>query len=216
MGTKLSSITEKTTIVDNDEFYIKNSEAANTERRVKSTNIEKYVKTRTRTQEIWIGAEAMLPNVVNGASFASKELPTNDVMISALLFDKTVSESAQFTWTPPKNWNAGTVRAKAVWTCENGNAAETIDLDIAALALADGDDIDTAFGTPQNVTDTWQADNKKHETAFSSAITIAGSPAAGETVIFKVSRDVASDDLDTDLELVGIVLEYSINNLGTT
>jgi len=168
------------------------------------------------TEELWIGAEAMVSTTTNGAAFASRELPTNDVMISTFAYDTTTSESAQFTWTPPLNWNAGTVRFKLYWTNAAGLATETIDFDLAAVAFADNDAIDAAFGTAQNVTDTFLAQNDMHITAFSAAITIAGSPVAGEAVIFKLSRDVVADNLTGDAEVIGILLEYTITELGTT
>jgi hypothetical protein len=90
--------------------------------------------TLNQTQEIWIGAEAMLASATNGAEFASRELATNDVMISAFKFDAASSESAQFTWTPPNNWNGGTLRFKLYWTNAAGLTTETVDFDLAAVA----------------------------------------------------------------------------------
>lgn len=170
----------------------------------------------TETQEIWIGAEAMISTSTNGAEFASRELATNDVMISAMKFDASTSESAQFTWTPPANWNAGTIRFKAYWTNAAGLTTETIDFDLAAVAFANDDPLDTAFGTAQNVTDTWIAQDDLHVSGYSSAITISGSPAAGEMIVFKLSRDTASDDLTGDAEIIGVMLEYTVNDIGTT
>ena len=80
---------------------------------------------------------------------------------------------------------------------------------IAGVAFANDNPMDTAVGTAQNVTDTWIADDDLHVTSYSSAITIAGSPAAGELVVFQLSRDVAADDLGVDAEVVGVLLEYS-------
>ena len=73
------------------------------------------------------------------------------------------------------------------------------------------DAMDTAFGTAQNVTDTWIADNDLHVTSYSSAITIAGSPVAGELVKLQLSRDTASDTLGVDAEVVSVLIEYSTN-----
>ena len=168
------------------------------------------------TQDLWIGAEAMVPNTTNGAEFASRELPTNDVMISAMKFYTKTAELAQFTCTPPGKWNAGTVKFTAYWTNGAGLTTETIDFDLAAVALANDDPLDTAFGTAANITDTWIAQDDLHISAQSAAITIAGSPAAGEMVIFRLSRDVAADNMTGDVEIIGIQLEYTINDIGTT
>jgi hypothetical protein len=145
--------------------------------------------------KIYIPAGAMYTVTTNGAEYASRELATNDIMLSSFKFDKTTSEKAQFNWATPANWNAGTVRAKLYWSCTGGGAADTVDMDLAAVGLANDNPMDTAVGTPQNMTDTWIADDDLHISAYSSAITISGSPVAGELVVFQLSRDVASDNL---------------------
>ena len=172
--------------------------------------------TLTETEEVWIPAGSFTSSTTNGAEITSRETTTNTVNYHYAAFDTTTSESAWFTWTPPANWNAGTVRFKLYWTNTAGLTTETIDFDLAAVAFANDDALDTAVGTAQNVTDTWLAQGDLHVTAFSSAITIAGSPAAGEEVHFKLSRDVASDNLTGDADVIGIILEYTVNDIGTT
>ena len=172
--------------------------------------------TLTETEEIWIPAGSFTSATTNGAEITSRETTTNVVNYHYAAFDTTTSEIAWFTWTPPANWNAGTVRFKLYWTNTAGLTTETIDFDLAAVAFADDDPLDTAVGTAANVTDTWIAQGDLHITAYSSAITIAGSPAAGEEVHFKLSRDVASDNLTGDADVIGVLLEYSVNDIGTT
>jgi hypothetical protein len=172
--------------------------------------------TLTETEEIWIPAGSFTSATTNGAEITSRETTTNAVNYHYAAFDTTTSEIAWFTWTPPANWNAGTVRFKLYWTNTAGLTTETIDFDLAAVAFDNDDPIDTAVGTASNVTDTWIAQNDLHITAYSSAITIAGSPAAGEEVHFKLSRDVASDNLTGDCDVIGIILEYTVDDIGTT
>lgn len=172
--------------------------------------------TLTETQEIWIPAGSFTSSTTNGAEITSRETTTNNVNYHYAGFDTTTSESAWFTWTPPANWDAGTVRFKLYWTNTGGSAAQTIDFDLAAVSFADDDALDTAVGTAQSVTDTFIAQNDLHISSFSSAITVAGSPVAGEEVHFKLSRDVSSDDLAGDCDVIGIILEFSVNDIGTT
>ena len=172
--------------------------------------------TLTETEEIWIPAGSFTSATTNGAEITSRETSSNVVNYHYAAFDTTTSEIAWFTWTPPANWNAGTVRFKLYWTNTAGLTTETIDFDLAAVAFADDDALDTAVGTAQNVTDTWIAQGDLHITAYSSAITIAGTPAAGEEVHFKLSRDIASDNLTGDADVIGVPLEYSVNDIGTT
>lgn len=161
------------------------------------------------THELYIPAGAMYTVTTNGADYTTRELATNDIMVSSFNFDTTTAEKAQFNWATPANWDAGTVRFKLYWTTTGGSSAQTIDFDLAAVAFADNDAMDTAVGSAANVTDTWITDNDLHVTSYSSAITIAGSPVAGELVVFQLSRDTASDNLGVDAEIVGILLEYS-------
>lgn len=172
--------------------------------------------TLTETEEIWIPAGSFTSATTNGAEITSRETSSNVVNYHYAGFDTTTSEIAWFTWTPPANWNAGTVRFKLYWTNTAGLSTETIDFDLSAVAFADDDALDTAVGTPQNITDTFIAQGDLHISSYSSAITIAGSPTAGEEVHFKLSRDVASDNLTGDCDVIGILLEYSVNDIGTT
>jgi hypothetical protein len=161
------------------------------------------------THELYIPAGAMYTVTTNGADYATRELATNDIMISCFAFDTTTAQKTQFNWATPANWDAGTVKFKLYWTTTGGSSTQTVDFDLAGVGFANDNPMDTAVGTPQNVTDTWIADDDLHVSAYSSAITISGSPAAGELVVFQLSRDVAADDLGVDAEVVGVLLEYS-------
>jgi hypothetical protein len=50
-------------------------------------------------------------------------------------------------------------------------------------------------------------------TAASSAVTIAGSPAAGELCAFRIFRDISdgNDDMTEDARLIGIKIIYTTN-----
>ena len=161
------------------------------------------------THELYIPGGAMYTVTTNGADFASRELATNDIMISGFNFDTTTAQKTQFNWATPANWDAGTIRFKLYWTTTGGSSSQTIDFDLAGVAFANDNPLDTAVGTAANVTDTWIADDDLHVTSYSSAITIAGTPVAGEMVVFQLSRDVASDDLAVDCEVLGVLIEYS-------
>jgi hypothetical protein len=97
-----------------------------------------------------------------------------------------------------------------------GLTTETVDFDLAAVAFGNDDGLDAAFGTAQSVVDTWIAQDDLHVTGFSVGLTVGGSPVAGEMIVFRLSRDVASDDLTGDAEVIGLVLEYGINDIGTS
>lgn len=60
--------------------------------------------------------------------------------------------------------------------------------DLAGVAFSNDDAQDTAFGTAVVVTDTGGTTNDLYVTAESSAVTIAGTPAAGDLVFFRLRR----------------------------
>ncbi len=164
--------------------------------------------------DVWIGAASMRGRVTAGAGDSNglaerRELATNDVNIDFMAFDAASAEHAYFNVTWPAGWNNGTVKFTLYWTNAAGLTTETIDFDLAAVAFANDNPLDTAFGTAQNVTDTWLAQDDLHITAQSAAITIAGAPAAGEFIVFNLSRDVAADNLTGDCQVLGILLELT-------
>lgn len=174
------------------------------------------VTTLTETVEQSIPAGAFVSATTNGAEITTRETTTNVVNYAYAGFDTTTSEIAWIQWTTPPNWDAGTIRFRLDWTNLAGLTTETIDFDLAGVALADNDALDTAVGTAQNVTDTWIAQGDRHYTAFSSPITIAGTPVAGELVMLKLSRDVAADNMTGDVDIINCVIEYGVNDIGTT
>lgn len=159
-------------------------------------------------ETIWIPASAMLPNITNGPSAGTTETTTNKVMVRTLDYDQTTSESAQFSIAFPKSWDEGTVTFVPFWTASTGTG--TFITSVSAVAVSNDDVADAAFGTAQTSTDTLLATGDIHVGPESSAITIAGSPAEGDIVFFKVSRDI-SDTLTGDAKLVGIKLHFTTN-----
>lgn len=165
----------------------------------------------TGTQEIWIpaGSWSVDPTACVGADISTTNVCSK--YISTINFDTCTSEDAQFLWHPPLNWDYSTIRFQLVWTNACGTSAETIDFDLAGVALTDDDPIGSAsFGTPQNVTDTFTAQNDVNKTALSSAITIGGTPTSGDSILLKLSRDTASDNLTGDCKVIGVNLRVSI------
>lgn len=163
-------------------------------------------------QTIWIPAAAMTARTTNGAASGTTESTTNKVMNKVLDFDQTTQEFAQFTVAFPKGWNEGTVTFIPYWTAASGTGGVTWGL--AGVAVSDDDVIDAAFGTAQTSADTLIATTDVHVGPESSAITIAGTPAAGDIVYFQVNRTVAdaNDTLAADARLIGIKLIYTIDS----
>lgn len=159
-------------------------------------------------QTVWVPALAMVPRTTSGAAFGSTESSTNKVMSKTLDFDAAAIEYAQFSVAFPKSWNLGTVTAQFFWRSTNtGNCVWALQ----GVAISDDDLTDAAFGTAQSVTDGVTATTDTMVSAATSAITIAGTPADGDIVVFQVYRDATngSDTLAVDALLLGIKLIYT-------
>jgi len=157
-------------------------------------------------ETIWLPASAMVTPTTNGA--ASGTTNGTNVVYKTLDFDQTTSESAQFQIAMPKSWNLSTLTFIAYWTASTGSG--TVTWSLAAGAVSNDDVLDTTFGTAVTVTDTLIATGDLMVADESGAMTVGGTPAAGDLVCFKILRDVA-DTLTGDAKLVGIRLFYTTN-----
>ncbi|MCL4712166.1 MAG: hypothetical protein KJZ73_13065 [Pseudorhodoplanes sp.] len=162
---------------------------------------------------IWVPATAMIARTTNGAADGSVETTTNKVMIKTLNFDTSTQEFAQFAIHMPKSWNESTVTFQPVWSHPSTTTNFGVVWAIEAVALSDDDAADAAFGTAQTSTDIGGTTNDIYIGPESSAITIGGTPAENDYVVFQVKR-VPSDGSDTlavDARLHGVKLFYTIN-----
>jgi hypothetical protein len=156
------------------------------------------------THTMWIPAYGMISRTTAGAADGTSETTTNKIMLQTKDFDTAADEFVQFHLQMPKSWNEGTITASFIWTAASGSG--TVTWGIQAIALSNDDAIDTAFGTAQTVTDTLITAEDQHTTAATSAMTVGGSPAAEDWVVFQVYRDVSADSLGVDAKLIGVKL----------
>lgn len=161
-------------------------------------------------QTIFIPATAMVPRVTNGAASGSVEQTTNKNMVKSLDFDTTTQEFAQFSVAFPKSWNLGTVTFAPHFS-QLTTAAGNVVFGLAGVAVSSTDALDVAFGTAQTSDTTAGTANLEYVGPESSAITIAGTPAANDRVMFQINRTVASDSLAQDARLHGIRLFFTTN-----
>lgn len=162
-------------------------------------------------QTAWIPAGAMTPATTSGPASAQVESATNKINYNVLDFDGATRENAHFSVAFPKSWNKGTVSFKPFWE-STATDTDGVAWGLEAVALADGDTIDTAYGTAIYVVDNAQsAATKRYVGGESAAITVAGSPGNSEIVHFRVHRDPTNvlDTMSEDARLVGIQLFYT-------
>ncbi len=164
------------------------------------------------THTIPILASALLPRITNGPAQAQVETATNDVNLTVLDFDPSTTEAAQIALPMPKGWDEGTIAVQFGWLVAGGTG--NVVWGARARAISDDDALDASMGTAQTVTDGVTATGDLMWTAYTAAITIAGTPAAEDLVILEVYRDAASgsDTLNSnDARLVAIRVKYTIN-----
>jgi len=164
-------------------------------------------------QTIWVPAGAMTARTTNGAGSGSVETSTNKVMLRSLDFDTTTQEFAQFAIQMPKGWNESTLICQFVWSHPATTTNFGVVWAIEAVAFANDDAADTAFGTAVQVADTGGTTNDIYISDETGALTVAGTPGAEEWVVFQVKR-VPSDGSDTmavDARLHGVKIHYTID-----
>ena len=152
----------------------------------------------------WVGAGELIPRVTNGAGIDGEELATNDINLDYLAFDSAKSEGAQVSFAWPGAYT--TFTAQFHWTAASGSG--TVTWTAAARCYADDDALDQAPGTAQSVTDTLLAANDAHKSSATSAVTPAGTVAAGNLTVVQITRDIA-DTLAVDARLIGVMLEFA-------
>lgn len=160
-------------------------------------------------QNVWIPAAQWIPRTTTGCGIDSRELSTNKINTDELLFDAGTDEFAQCMIVMPSNWNAGTITAKFHWTASTGSG--DVIWGLSGRAYANDDALDQAQGTAQTVTDTLTATNDLDISSATSAITLGGTAAAGNPVIFEVHRDAnaGGDTLAADARLLGVEISYT-------
>jgi|TARA_R110001583_G_scaffold174051_1_gene328339 hypothetical protein len=158
-----------------------------------------------------IPATGMYTASTNGAAAGSSESSTNAVMLKTFDFDKDTDEYVQFQVPMPKSWNEGTVTAKFYWSHASASTNFGVSWGIQGVSFGDSDALDAAFGTGIVVDDTGGTTDDVFVSAATGAVTIAGSPAAEDLVIFRVYRDVSdsNDTLAVDARLHAVQLNVT-------
>lgn len=165
-------------------------------------------------QMIPIMAGGMRPSVSGGcAALAAVAGAANQPDLVSLDFDPTSEEYAQFAIPMPKKWNNGTITARFRWSHPSTSTNFGVVWGLQAVAVSDDDTIAVNFGTAQLVTDTGGTTSDLYVSSETSAITVAGTPAAGDTVFFRVYRKAAdaSDTLAVDARLHGVDVFITTN-----
>jgi hypothetical protein len=149
--------------------------------------------------------------------FVTTETSTNKVNFKGTNFAASANDQFhEFGCLMPRNYNGGTIIAKFTFFVPTSTDASnhTIILGLQGVCFGDGDAGDAAYGTVQTVTETIASSiaGKVIITDNTSAITIAGTPAAGKWVQLRVSRE-GDDTFAGDLTCLGCMITYTTTGL---
>ena len=162
-------------------------------------------------ETIWIPATAMFGPTTNPADAAQVETTATRPDLNVFDFDASTQQYTQFSIGMPKSWNEGTLTYQVYWSPSTTNTGNAI-FGLQAVACADGDTIDVAYGTAIEVTDAGIGTVEDQQiSAESSAMTVAGSPAAGEQTYFQLFRKAADggDTFTGECRVLGIKLFFT-------
>lgn len=150
------------------------------------------------------GGSGVLTNVATSA---------NQPDILTLNFNQTTQQHAQFSIPFPKRWNRGTITARFRWSHASTTTNFGCVWGIQAVAVSDNEAINQAYGTAVEVTDTGGTANRLYVSSETSAMTVAGTPADGDTVFFRVYHKAAdaADTLAVVARLHGVDLFITTN-----
>lgn len=169
---------------------------------------------------LWIPAASMISSISGGcAGLAVIATSANKPDIASLDFDKDTAEYAQFSVAMPKGWDEGTVTAQFIWSHAATSTNFKTAWGLQGVALSDADAIAASYGTAQTANDTGGTTDTLYVSPTTAAITIGGTPAAGDVVQFRAYRDAAdatNDTLAIDARLHGVRLFYTIDTLDDT
>ena len=162
-------------------------------------------------ETIWIPAAAMYAATTNGADAEQVETTATRPDMKVFDFDASTKQYTQFTIAMPKSWNEGTLTYQVYWAPSTTNTVNCI-FGLQGVACGDSDTIDVAYGSAIEVTDAGIGTVEDQQiTSESSAMTVAGSPAAGEQTYFQLYRDAAdgSDTFTGESRVLGVKIFYT-------
>ena len=162
-------------------------------------------------ETIWIPAAAMYASTTNGADAEQVETTATKPDMKVFDFDASTKQHTQFTIAMPKSWNEGTLTYQVYWTPSTTNTGNAI-FGLQGVAVTDDGSINVDYGTAIEVTDAAIGTLKDQQiTSESSAMTVAGSPAAGYQSYFQLYRDAAdgSDTFTGECRVLGIKLFFT-------
>ncbi len=154
------------------------------------------------------------PKVTSGCGDSEQlEMTTNKNCYDAPPFDKDSVEYAYANVEMPDDYTDGVIYARFNWTHGATTTNFKVSWGLRGVAVSNDDALDVAQGTAQYANDEGGTAYDRYRSEMTDAITIAGSPAAGDFVNFEALRnatDATNDTLDVDAYLLGVMIWYPV------
>lgn len=134
------------------------------------------------------------------------------------LFNTTTQQTGYFETRMPSSWDAGTITFDYDWSHPATTTNFGVVFGLAAVAVRNNVAMDAAFGTEITQVDTGGTTNNHYISPESSALTVGGSPVAGDFVSFRFRRVPADggDTLAVDARIRNINLYVGVTQLNDT
>jgi hypothetical protein len=156
------------------------------------------------------GASGTLSTTDGATAGAKIEMATNKQNLNLYpSFPNGAKKYIEWECMMPDDWDGGSFTAQFFWTA-NSNSTNSVVWGLAACCYADGDALDRTWGTAVEVTDAnGNAAYTERVSAESTAITPAGTPAAGQSIHFRAYRlGSGADNLAVAALLKWVVIRY--------
>lgn len=181
---------------------------------VSNNNLHAWAQMTTNAYEtIWIDAGAMTTNGVYGCPSAALYNPTNAYNLAADVwdFDGTVSETNYFKMRMPDSWDLGTLRVEFKYLNTDITASQSNVWAVAAGAISKNELFAiNALGTEVTVSNLVATATNNVNSCTSPAMTVGGTPALGDLVVFRVRRAPENgwDINEADARLLGVAVQW--------
>lgn len=165
----------------------------------------------SQTVNIFLPAESAYLPATNPATLTEELGNTTFGGFSYLAFDDTTSEHAVWRTSMP-NYNGGNIVVTAYSKVATTPAGVvTLQYNILTIGLANSEAFDAAVtvDTTVNISHSLNTTELLTDIMIASGTIDPANVASDDLLVIELSRDVASDNLSGDGELVGIMLEYT-------
>jgi len=163
-------------------------------------------------KQFWIGNAK--PTLTAGcAASAQIEMGTNKNVYDYLAFDASTIEYAYANVAMPQDYTGGTVYAQFYWLHPATTTNFKVSWGLQAVSFSNDDTLDAAQGTAIYSNDEGGTTSDLYISPQTTAITIAGTPVAGDYVNWRISRkadDGTNDTLAVDAYLLGYLVWYPV------